>query len=140
MHIHRIQIHIKQMHSKTSQNTKNAIHRIGMMNGWGFALSPPHSMFCLFCLFFVQCFEFITLISKCNSWLTICFAVVCVELTTYCAPVSANIFAILAHIPICFITYSCFLHNVSSFVLVLVRYSFSSNMSVLTSLCMVMSQ
>ena len=48
MHIHRIQIHIKQMHSKTSQKQRMQIHRIGMMNGWGFALSPPYSMLCVF--------------------------------------------------------------------------------------------
>ena len=50
MHIHRIQIHIKQVHIKQSL----AKHRKGkecksieieMMNGWGFALSPPYSLF-----------------------------------------------------------------------------------------------
>ena len=59
MHIHRIQIHIKKCHSKTSQKQRmqiHRIHRIGMMNGWGFALSPPHSMF-LFSLFHISKFK-----------------------------------------------------------------------------------
>lgn len=37
-----------QMNSKTSQKAKNAINRSGMMNGWGFALSLPYSMFRVF--------------------------------------------------------------------------------------------
>ena len=61
MHIHRIQIHIKQVHIKQSL----AKHRKGkecksieieMMNGWGFALSPPYSLF-LFSLFHISKFQ-----------------------------------------------------------------------------------
>ena len=39
------------MHSKTSQKQRMQIHRIGMMNGWGFALSPPLYMFILHSMF-----------------------------------------------------------------------------------------
>ena len=54
-------------------------------------------------------FEIVTLISPRLARLTIFPAVVCIKLTTDNAPASANIFAILAHLPICSVTYS--FHN-----------------------------